>query len=420
MNNETVAPTGTVAIEPASTTLTHGTVDISGGGAPKLSQDKPDAKEGSSLRDILTNEAKRINEEDAKDTDEVKAKADDAAKDAKAKLDEKADKDAKAEKPKEEVKAEAKTGDETKEPAKAEKSEPEKAATGQEGADKSRPSEGQKYSEAPARFLPKAKEAWVNVPNAVKADFHRISQEYEQETAQYKASHERYEQIRQFDEVARSNGRDLKESLSKVMEVEQAIARNPLAGLESVLREVGPRKADGSHLSLYEVAQHVARMSPQEFYQALGGHMGQNPPPQQQAQPQQPSPEIEELRKELNQMKTAQVEQNILAPFMAEHPRFSELQDDIVFFLQSGKIPASLSPTERLEAAYDMAERINPRSVSAPQVEEPRSAAADPVPSDAGTKSIRGAPNGGEDPPAREKKQSVRDMLRTELRTMRA
>ena len=410
MNNETVAPTGTVAIEPASTTLTNGTVDISGGGAPKFSTDKPEtaSKDGTSIRDVLTSEAKRINEEDATDEEGVQAKADKAVDDAKAKLEDKA---------KEDPKPDAKAGSETKEPAKAEKGEPEKAATGQESADKSRPSEGQKYSEAPARFLPKAKEAWVNVPNSVKADFHRISQEYEQETAQYKASHERYESLRQYDEVAKSNGRDLKESLAKVMEVEAAISRNPLAGLEAVLREIGPRKADGSHLSLYEVAQHISQMTPQQFYQSIGGQLGQSQ--QASAQPQS-SREIEELRTELQQIKSAQVEQTIIAPFVSDHPRFMELQDDIEFFLKSGKIPASLSPSERLEAAYDMAERINPRSVSAPHREEEISAAADHVPSDAGTKSIRGAPNGGEDPPMRDKKQSVRDLLRNEMRQMRA
>ncbi|WP_201027741.1 hypothetical protein, partial [Salmonella enterica] len=91
---------------------------------------------------------------------------------------------------------------------------------------------------------------WGNVPNPVKGEIARMSQEHEAEVTKYREAGERYEPIRQFDEIAKSNGRELKDSLAKLVEVERALTQNPIAGLEAVLREVGPRKADGSHLNL--------------------------------------------------------------------------------------------------------------------------------------------------------------------------
>src|SRR3546814_16478641 len=61
-------------------------------------------------------------------------------------------------------------------------------------------------------------------------------------------------------------------------------------------------------------------------------------------------------------MQEQQLAATIIDPFKRDHPRYAELEQDIAFFLQSGKIPTSLSPSDRLAAAYDMAERINPPS----------------------------------------------------------
>src|SRR3546814_19579152 len=85
---------------------------------------------------------------------------------------------------------------------------------------------------------------------------------------------------------------------------------------------------------------------------------------------------------------------SIIDPFKRDHPRYAELEQDIAFFLQSGKIPTSLSPSDRLAAAYDMAERINP-----PSHAEHRAADIDGLEPDRradtafrGSKSIKSAP----------------------------
>jgi hypothetical protein len=130
------------------------------------------------------------------------------------------------------------------------------------------------------------------------------------------------------------------------------------------------------------------------------------------------SGKVEQLEQTINEMRQEKAAAEIINPFRAANPRYDELQDDIAFFLQSGKIPASLSPQERLETAYDMAVRINPTSaVEATQVQEAPAAKTErPAKLDAGTKSIRGAPTGQDpeedDPDATD----IRALLRKELR----
>lgn len=389
---------------PISTTIDVGAANIAvGAGAPPTEQKQPDPAP-ETPGDTMRAELARLREEEAKDADKVKDQGDNAAKDAKAKVDEaeraEGDKKPDTDKPKTEDSAKAEPEKAKEEPAqRAEKSEADKPAAGQE-ADKPRQSEGSKRADPPARFLPKAKEAWVNVPHSVRDDVYRMEQEHETEVASLRKATERYEGIRQFDEIAQKNGRELKDSLAKVVQVEQALARNPVVGIEMILREIGPRRQDGSPLSLYEIAQVIAKQSPEQYRSAINGAYGQQRSQQQQ---QAQSSEVQQLRAELKSMQAQQAAKEILEPFKASHPRYTELEGDIAFFLKSGKIPTSLSPVERLEAAYDMAARINPdgsRSTSKALQETDAPAAvkaAAPV-DDAGSKSVRGSPTGGEDP----------------------
>lgn len=374
---------------PLSTTLDVGAGSIAvGGGAPPV--DKPEPPKVETPSDTMRAELARQREEEAKDADKVKGQGEEAAKDAKTKLE--ADEKAKADpKDTDKAKAEDKTPAKVEEPAdKADKSAADKPAVEQEAADKSRQSEGAKRNEPPARFLPKAKEAWVNVPHSVREDVYRMSEEHEAEVTKYKASTERYETLRPFDELAKSNGRDLRDSLNKITQIETALARNPVMGLEMILREIGPTKPDGSKVSLYDVAQFVAKQTPQQFQQTQQQINAQQEQQKVQSQVKTTEAELEKLRTENAGLK-------YIAPFAAAHPRYHELQTAIAGVLKSGLIPASLSPAEKLEAAYDMAERLNPASKSS-ALQEPAPVAAKPAPADdAGAKSIRGAPTGGED-----------------------
>lgn len=314
----------------------------------------------------------------AKAYDEAGKAAKEEGEDAKAKLkdEEKSQPKAKVE---EEKPAAEKAGADEK-PAKAEKP----AADGQEQpeGDKRAKAEDKPFYEAPKRLLPKAKEAWANVPNVVKGEIHRIEREHEQEVSQYRESHEKWQKLAKFNDMAKSHNTTVADALERYTAVDALLHRNPIEGIRQVLQTVG--------ITPQQYAQHVLANP--------DSHKAPPPPAAPDPVARQASTEVQQLRAEIEQMKLAQAAKEIIEPFAAEHPRYHELQEDIAFFLQSGKIPQSLSPHERLEAAYDMAERINPRSMSpeppAPRVAPEPEPAVDPR----GTKSIRGAPSAGFDP----------------------
>lgn len=350
------------------------------------------------LEAVFKDAAKKAEEPAKEPTEDKEADAKDTkpAKDAKAEPDKAPESDTKAE-----------TGDE---PDKAEK-DADAAPQAKEPAKDDKPS---RYPEPPAKFLPDAKEHWRNVPRAVQRDIATLTAEHEREVGQYRESHERYQSIRQFDELARSNGRELKDSLARVNEIENTLQANPVAGLNRILMEIGPRKADGQPVSLYEVAEHIVRQGPDGYQRMVA---------QQPQQQQRDDPRISALQEELAQLKEQQLEATIIRPFAETHPRYAELEADIAFFLQSGKIPDSLSAPERLEAAYDMAARINPASHASAQDQQDRPEPESDrraEPSFSGSKSIKSAPGSvteevDDQAPGGE---SIRDTLRKEMRRL--
>jgi hypothetical protein len=344
----------------------------------------------------------------------------------------KAEPDAKADKPAEHAKAEKPVKDEAVKPeAKTEKPEAKgdeakadrtraddgKFARGEhreEGREQGRDKEGRRFVEAPQSFLPQAREVWRNTPHAVQTEVARLVQEHTAASEQTREKVERYETIRQYDDLARSNGRELRESLEKMARIETSLQRNPVAALNEILMEVGPRKADGQPYSLYEIAQHVAQQDPQSYQQMV----------QQGREPEQPQedPRIAQLEQRLAQVQEQTAQQQIVEPFKQAHPRFDELQGDIAFFLQSGKVPESLSPHDRLAAAYDMAERINPPSYVDDQ------AANDKGPAEhrradedfSGSKSIKSSPGSVTESyePEAKRGESSRESLLAEMRRL--
>lgn len=408
MDTQTVAPPGTVSL---STSLDINTPSIvSGGGAPSLSENGDNGDMG----DFLASELANMRAEDEKAGKREVEKGDEPKeKDAKAP-------DSKDEKPAKEVedkpaKARAEDGKFTK----AEQPAPEKAAVGQ-GEPERRPSEGRQHQEPPARFLPEAREKWANVPREVKAEFHRVSQEYEGELTRYKEAGERYESLRRYDELARANGGDLSKSLEKISNLEQTLARSPLAGLEMILREAGPRKPDGSHLSLMEVAQFVVQQNPQALHQMINSA-------QPQQAPQKPAnDEVAALRAELYQMRAEQTIVPVINQFIQAHPDAEALSPQIGKILETGVIKQiygpGLSMEQELAEAYRMAGgRLSP-SHPAPLDTSPNPGTPPtrPVNPDAGQKSVRGAPADGADTATAEPETDIDEFFRQQLRKVKA
>lgn len=251
------------------------------------------------------------------------------------------------------------------------------------------------YPEPPSRFHESAKAEWASAPESVRAEATRAVQELERGIEKYRASAERYEAVRQYDEIARSNGRDLSQSLRKVVEVENALRQNPITGLDAVLREIGPRKADGSPLTLFELAHSIVKQNPDQ--RAL-----------------QQNNTIASLQSEIAQLKTAVqqtqgfVKEQQLAPgvaimreFEQKNPRFAEVQNEVAAVLKSGLVPSHLSPAEKLDRAYKTViynidgALPDAQTVPAPQTTQGAQTAAPTAKplNPAGQKSVSGAPS---------------------------
>ena len=402
-----------------------------GGGVPVVESDKGkgvDDHKPQSIEDVLKAEFKTINEEEEAEKQAIKEKATKASEDAKAKVSEKerTEKDvaAKAKDSKEAKAEEPDDGDEYadqegEQAKKADEQEQEKSRRPRTQEEIQRENEKRRYAVVAERFTPEARAKWDNVPHPVKAELFRLSQERDTEIQRYRQSHERYEQFRQFDEIARTNGRDLRQSLEKVVAVERALAANPISGLDMILREVGPRRPDGQPLSLYEVAQHIVSKGPQAYQQMAAQPMMQQP------QQRQPDPEIAALRQELAAMKTEQTVVPVVNSFAQSHPDFEQLAPQIKTILESkvidGIYGSGLSYEQKLSEAYRMAGgRASMQQMPEDTDEAHSEVAARPVNPDAGKKSVRGAPSNGADIATDDRETDMDEFFRKELRKLRS
>lgn len=270
------------------------------------------------------------------------------------------------------------------------------------------------HAEAPSRFSPDAKAEWATAPESVRAEVHRMHREFEQGYAKYKGDAEAYNSVRDFDQYAKQNGTNLRAVLANYATLERQLVQGDDATKEAALQKVFQR----------------ANINPRQW----AAHLLNQPQDQRDAESHET---ITALRNEIASLKqsvqgiTSHVQQqqqtaltdNVTA-FAKANPRFDELSDGSLEYsiqrLLDGNNPdgividaaRKLPPQQRLQKAYDMADRLNPSS--APR---PSSSDAPPAPSnDAGSKSIGGSPANGSDPstPARKngQKSSIDDAIR--------
>lgn len=382
---------------PLSTQLeTTSASSPSGGGVvpnEPVEQVATEPKKPESVRDSLEAESKAITDAESKKQDDKaeETKADKGNKEIKAKepvkVDPKADKSAA---PEQDADATAQTKDQPQE----------------------RKSEVRDRPEPPARFLPKAKEVWRNVPQAVQSEVARMVKDHEQEVSQYREAHQFREELREYEELGKQHGVSVKQALDNYVGIERKFAEAPSEGFKQLLGnlKMPPQQAISHILQAYGVSP-----------QALAQHMSQQP--EQYApraphvpQPQQPleDPRVNQLQQQLMDIQVQIAHQQLVEPFAREHPRYAELESDIAFFLQSGKIPANMSAAEKLAAAYDMAERINPSSNVEYEQEQTTNSRVDDDSN--GNKSVKSSPGNVLNVAAPERKMSMRELLEDELR----
>lgn len=277
----------------------------------------------------------------------------------------------------------------------------------------SKPSEGKDISRAPAQFLPRAKEKWGSVDPDVQGEVHRMRENYEKGIEAAREDREFRKSVRHFEDMAKQAGTTLSGALENYVRIDQELRTNPEQALSKILQSIN---LTPESYAQYIMGQKQQReQNPQAYAQNQQTQSLQQQVQQLQSQLQQ----VTQLtQQQQEQAKLELVTNNIIAPFAEEHPRYHELEEDIAFFLNSGKIPSNLSERQRLEAAYDMAERINPVGYGSAEQVSPAQHAQRPI-NPAGSKSVRGAPSSGATAPTKNAKLSLDESIRRAVASIR-
>jgi hypothetical protein len=305
---------------------------------------------------------------------------------------------------------------EKKEPAKAEEPVKEERPRGEhghfakkEGEEPVKPAEQAKpepkptaFKDAPGRFSSDAKAAWEQTPEAVRAESHRMLREFEQGYEKHRQSAQQWDELRDFHELATKNGTTVKQVLGNYVGLINMLKTQPVAALERIVTNIGLKRADGSSVTLRDIAGHVLNQKPDEVASRQDGV-------------------IASLKQQISQLeqKLGGVTQNIerqqteaqrreVEAFAAQHSRFDELASDIEFFVTSGR-------AKSLSEAYELAERLNPAPAKA-SPSEPLTPAktADPVEPqklNKGSLSVTGAPSSGSSPAKGKPSPSARSAI---------
>lgn len=241
------------------------------------------------------------------------------------------------------------------------------------------PRDGTAYREPPPRMSEKARVDWNSTPETVRADVHRMHQEFDGAYRRYRADHEAMNPIRHFHDMAASHGTTLERALNNYVSMEQKLRSDVVGGLDVIVNNLNLHTPDGRKLNLRDVAYHILNQSPEQHKLVQSGNV-QNAQSQQIGQLHQM---VNTLAQGIQQMQTREQFQHTRSQvdqFADAHPRLDELADLITSEIDLGF---------DLETAYRRAELLRPGTHAA---QTRNSTTAQTRPSD---RSISGAPDAG-------------------------
>lgn len=363
----------------------------------------------------LIPEADEPKSPDAKRSDSVRKAIDEALdepKDAKKSDDDPKVEDKPAKKAKAEPKPEAK-GDDAPEDADKAPAVSDSEPSDDEPDDTDTPKKATAYKEPPSGFDEAAKKEWEAVPEGVRGAVHRRVQELESGIHKHKQDAEQFEGVRQYAEMAKQSGTDLPAALGRYTQMEQLLRQNPLQGLQMVVANLDLKKADGTPVTLQDVAANIMGQSPDQAASQQEATINQLTQ-QVQSLTQQLGGFSKHVEQQQEQQKVTAAESE-WATFQRDHPRAAELEKDMAQALQMQNPDAYPSLTERMRHAYAVAESLNP---TVAHTDTPPLAQTQPKPkvaNPAGQKSISGAPSGS-DATQSTRKLSRRDSIEKGMR----
>jgi hypothetical protein len=235
----------------------------------------------------------------------------------------------------------------------------------------------------------RARAEWARVPESVRGEVHRLHRDFGNAYERLRADHEAFQPLRQYHELARSQGTTLDRALGNYTTMENLLRSNPLQGLATLVHNMNLRTGDGHQITLYDLAYYIVTQTPAELQQRQTEHV-QSAHNNQLAQLQNTVSQLADLQQ---RMHYAQAYSNqyfhvrrAVDRFAETHPRMDEL----------GEVIAAELPAARynMEEAYRRATLLHPAGAHpAAQTRTITPAAQTRALPD---RSITGAPAGGE------------------------
>lgn len=269
----------------------------------------------------------------------------------------------------------------------------EEAEKVQAEAPKPRPSA---HKDAPGRFDDAAKAEWDTIPENSRGAIHRMQRELETGIQKYKASAEEFESVREYADMAKQSGTDLKTALSRYVAIENELRRDPIAGLQAVVANLGIKLPNGQPATLRDFASFILGQKPDQAAS------------RQEATIAGLRQQIEGLTSQLKSVgefvATSRQEAHASSiqmewdNFRTANPNAGRLEAEMSEFLTKYPAADTLPVRDRLADALAWAEARYPEKIAAHTrvddvAAQTRDLAARPV-NPAGQKSISGAPSG--------------------------
>lgn len=254
---------------------------------------------------------------------------------------------------------------------------------------------------APERFSNDAKAIWDTAPEPVKAEVDRMHREMTAGIEKHRASAERFETIRHFDEMAARSGTDLKTALERYTNLENVLRSNPLRGLEEVCNNIG--------LSLRDVAAHVLGQSPDQERSQSDATIREL-----RQQVQHLTQQVQGVTQTFEKQGADRIEQQIHA-WSEGKPWFEVVAPHMAAELQAGAPDLDAALEAVLQKHPSLAAIVKPAKPASEDPDPAASAAAAAelvAQTDKGSKSIKGAPTAGSEPAAKTRSNSIREALK--------
>lgn len=276
-----------------------------------------------------------------------------------------------------------------------------------------RPSEGRDITRAPAHFLPRAKEAWATTNDDVRSEVYRMKENYEKGLEEGREAMEFRKELREFEELAGASKTTLKDAMAGYVRIDKMLASDLPMAIKTILQTQG---ITPEQYAQYVMGQEQQRQqNPQAYAQTQETQQLKQQNEQLQLQVEQANQRAQE---EESRRAAAEVERTLFAEVRQDHPRFDELRPIVLKVWNSDLLPSNMNERDKLYAAVDYAERINPVGSNAQHEPlNPATNAQRPL-NPAGTKSVKGSLSYGAEVPRKSAKVSLDEAIKMAARSV--